>query len=91
MSVPPAATFASRADPGLVRASGSGVFHRAPEPDAAPFVVVGSKVEIGQKLAVLEAMKVFTSIVAPRAGEVVEILVADGEEVETGTPLLRIA
>jgi acetyl-CoA carboxylase biotin carboxyl carrier protein len=67
-----------------------GVFHRTPAPDAAPFVTVGATVEAGQTLCLIEAMKVFTAIAAPRAGTVEAILVATGEEVEAGQPLFRL-
>jgi acetyl-CoA carboxylase biotin carboxyl carrier protein len=82
-SVPPAASDA-------VRSPSFGVFHRTPAPDASPFVVVGSVVDAGQTLGLIEAMKVFTAIVAPHTGIVDAILAESGAEVEVGQPLFRI-
>ena len=62
-----------------------------PEPGAPPFVEVGAEVKVGQTLALLEAMKMFTDLPSPVAGVVMEIRVEDGQGVKTGTPLFRIA
>jgi acetyl-CoA carboxylase biotin carboxyl carrier protein len=59
-------------------------------PEAKPFVEVGSVVKIGDKLLLVEAMKTFNDIVAPRAGKVVSILVVDGAPVEYDQPLMII-
>jgi len=67
-----------------------GVFYRAPEPGAPPFVEVGSRVEPGQTVAIIEAMKVFTSVPAGVRGVVREVLVADREFVEFDQPLLVV-
>lgn len=67
-----------------------GIVHRGPNPGAAPFVEVGSHVEAGQALCIIEAMKVFTSLTAERAGTVRRILIADGAEVEQGQVLMEI-
>ena len=61
-----------------------------PRPSAKAFVEVGSQVEAGDKLLLVEAMKTFNDIVAPRAGTVTAILVEDGQPVEYGEPLLVI-
>jgi acetyl-CoA carboxylase biotin carboxyl carrier protein len=68
---------------------GGVVYFRA-TPDAPPFVEAGSKVQAGDPLCVIEAMKVFNTIRAERDGIVAEILVAPGSEVEAGQPLLRL-
>lgn len=68
-----------------------GIFHRAPNPGANPFVSVGDSVEVGQSLFIVEAMKVFNTITAERAGKVVRFLVEDGQEVDAGQPVLEIA
>ncbi|MVA73015.1 biotin/lipoyl-binding protein [Agrobacterium vitis] len=68
-----------------------GIFHRAPNPGANPFVSVGDSVEVGQSLFIVEAMKVFNTITAERAGKVVRLLVEDGQEVDAGQPVLEIA
>ena len=62
-----------------------------PEPDALPFVEVGAEVKVGQTLALLEAMKMFTDLPSPVDGVVMEIRVENGQGVKTGTPLFRIA
>jgi acetyl-CoA carboxylase biotin carboxyl carrier protein len=59
-------------------------------PEAKPFVEVGSMVKTGDKLLLVEAMKTFNDIVAPWAGKVVNILVADGAPVEYDQPLMII-
>ncbi|MCP1335677.1 acetyl-CoA carboxylase biotin carboxyl carrier protein [Futiania mangrovi] len=65
-----------------------GTVYVAPEPGAAAFVQVGDQVQEGQTLFIVEAMKVMNPIAAPRGGRVKQILVADGEPVEYGEPLL---
>ena len=62
-----------------------------PEPGSPPFVEVGAEVKVGQTLAVLEAMKMFTDLPSPVDGVVMEIRVENGQGVKTGTPLFRIA
>jgi len=62
-----------------------------PEPGAPPFVEVGAEVKVGQTLAVLEAMKMFTDLPSPVDGVVTEVRVENGQGVKTGTPLFRIA
>ena len=66
------------------------IYHH-PEPGAPPFVEVGAEVRVGQTLALLEAMKMFTELPSPVDGVLVAILVESGQGVKTGTPLLRIA
>ncbi|HEX8901888.1 acetyl-CoA carboxylase biotin carboxyl carrier protein, partial [Vitreimonas sp.] len=65
-----------------------GTAYLSPEPGAATFVKVGDSVTAGQTLMVVEAMKTFNPIPAPRAGKVVAILVADSQPVEYGEPLV---
>ena len=62
-----------------------------PEPGAPSFVEVGAEVKVGQTLALLEAMKMFTDLPSPVDGVVMEIRVENGQGVKTGTPLFRIA
>lgn len=73
-----------------VRASLSGLVYLSPSPGAPDFVAVGRRVEAGDVVAVIEAMKVFNEIRAERAGTVEALLVASGEEVEAGQLLMRI-
>ena len=68
-----------------------GVFYAAPAPGDEPFVRVGSKVKAGETLCIIEAMKVLNEVAAEADGEVVEICAADGELVEYGACIMRIA
>jgi acetyl-CoA carboxylase biotin carboxyl carrier protein len=90
----PAAVPAKPADlaahPGLVKSPMVGVAYLAPEPGAAPFISVGQAVEAGQTVLLIEAMKTFNQIKAPRAGTVTAVLVASGAPVEYDEPLLVI-
>ena len=67
-----------------------GTFYRAPSPDAPPFVEIGSIVEAGQPICLIEVMKLFTTINAETAGRVVEIGAENGELVEYGRALFVI-
>lgn len=68
-----------------------GTAYRRPSPGAKAFVEIGSEVRVGDKLLLIEAMKTFNDIVAPRAGTVTAIFVEDGHPVEYGEPLVVIA
>ena len=76
--------------PGAVPSPMVGTGYRRPSPDAKPFVEVGSTVAVGEKLLLIEAMKTFNEIVAPRAGTISAIFVEDGQPVEFGEALLVI-
>ena len=76
--------------PGSVPSPMVGTAYRRPSPEAKLFVDVGSKVEAGDKLLLIEAMKTFNEIVAPRSGTVTAVFVEDGQPVEFGEPLLVI-
>jgi acetyl-CoA carboxylase biotin carboxyl carrier protein len=76
--------------PGAVISPMVGTAYRKPSPEAKNFVEIGSRVEVGDKLLLIEAMKTFNDIVAPRAGTVTAIFVEDGQPVEYGEPLLVI-
>jgi acetyl-CoA carboxylase biotin carboxyl carrier protein len=67
-----------------------GTFYRAPAPGEAPFVEVGDRVKAGQSVCIIEAMKLMNEIEAEVSGQVMEILVQNGEPVEYGQPLMRI-
>jgi acetyl-CoA carboxylase biotin carboxyl carrier protein len=67
-----------------------GTFYRSPSPEAGSFTEVGSKVTADSVLCIVEAMKVMNEIKAELSGEVVEILVENGEPVEFGQPLFLI-
>lgn len=68
-----------------------GVFWRAPEPGAAPFVEQGAQVAVGQPLCIVEIMKLMQQVIADVAGVVTAIHVGNGEQVEFDTPLFSIA
>ena len=92
---PSAAETAAAARPGLphpgaVLSPMVGTAYRKPSPEAKSFVEIGSKVQAGDKVLLIEAMKTFNEIVAPRAGTVTAIFVDDGTPVEYGEPLLVI-
>lgn len=76
--------------PGLVTSPMVGVAYLAPEPGAAPFITLGSKVTVGQTVLLIEAMKTFNQIKATRAGTVTRILVDAGTPVEYGEPLVLV-
>jgi acetyl-CoA carboxylase biotin carboxyl carrier protein len=76
--------------PGAVNSPMVGVAYLSSEPTAAPFVTLGSKVTQGQTLLLIEAMKTYNQIKAPRAGTVTRILVESGTPVEFGEPLMIV-
>jgi acetyl-CoA carboxylase biotin carboxyl carrier protein len=67
-----------------------GTFYRAPAPGESPFVNVGDRVTEGQTVCILEAMKLMNEIEAEVTGEIVEILVENGQAIEYGQPLMRV-
>jgi acetyl-CoA carboxylase biotin carboxyl carrier protein len=67
-----------------------GVVYLSPDPSAKPFISIGREVAAGDTICLVEAMKTFNPVKAPRAGTVSEILVQEGETVEFGTPLVVI-
>ena len=67
-----------------------GIAYLSAEPGAAPFVTLGQTVTAGQTVLLIEAMKTFNQIKAPRAGTVTRILVSSGEPVEYDQPLFVI-
>jgi len=67
-----------------------GTFYRAVSPDSDPFVTVGARVQEDSVLCIIEAMKVMNEIKAELDGEIVEVLVENGEPVEYGQPLFLI-
>jgi acetyl-CoA carboxylase biotin carboxyl carrier protein len=92
----PAAPATAEAPPGLppgvreVRSPMVGTFYRRPSPDAQPYVSVGDAVREDSVVCIVEAMKLNNEIRAELEGEVVEILVEDGQPVEFDQPLFRV-
>lgn len=90
-AAPQAATSAPVAETPLANVVNSpmvGIAYLSADPASAPFVSVGQAVTLGQTLLLIEAMKTFNQIKAPRAGTVTRILIAAGAPVEYGEPLL---
>ena len=92
----PTAASASSAPPPVLDSAGTvpspmvGIPYLSAEPGAPPYVTVGQAVAAGQTVMLIEAMKTFNQIKAPRAGTVTRILVSSGEPVEYDQPLLVI-
>ncbi len=93
-AAPVAAAVSSSSDaaghPGAVASPMVGTAYRRASPDAKAFIEVGSQVKQGDKVLLVEAMKTFNEIVAPRSGTVTAIFVEDGQPVEYGETLLVI-
>lgn len=87
---PLAPAAAPAVHPGTVRSPMVGTAYRRPSPDAKPFVEIGTMVKTGDKILLIEAMKTFNEIVAPRTGTLTQLLVDDGQPVEFGEPLFVI-
>ncbi|HEY2555134.1 MAG TPA: biotin/lipoyl-containing protein, partial [Candidatus Cybelea sp.] len=68
----------------------TGVFYRASSPEAAPYVEVGDRVEIGDVVCVLEAMKLFNEIQSDYAGTILRIVPGNGELVSQGEDIFWI-
>jgi len=65
-----------------------GTFYRSPQPGAAPFVEIGSRVERGATLCIIEVMKLMNSVEAEVAGTVIDIRVGDAQPVRPGQVLI---
>ncbi len=74
----------------VVSAPSVGVVWRAPEPGAAPFVAVGSRLEIGDTICIVEIMKLMNNVASPVSGVVTAVHAENGASVEFGTPLFSI-
>ncbi|MFT8368311.1 MAG: acetyl-CoA carboxylase biotin carboxyl carrier protein [Acetobacter papayae] len=85
----PAAADLSR-HPGAVSSPMVGVAYLTPDPSSPPFVTEGQTVSAGQTLLLIEAMKTFNQIKAPKSGTLKALLVASGDPVEFGQPLAII-
>ncbi len=86
----PPDTAADTVGEGAVRSPMVGTAYLAAEPGAASFVAVGDRIEEGETLLIVEAMKVMNPIRAPHGGIVTQILVSDGRPVEYGQVLMVI-
>ncbi len=91
-SVPPPPPMPRVDDPNVVSITSPfvGTFYRAPSPDAAPFVDVGTDIRAGQVLCIVEAMKLMNEIESEIAGTIVEVVGDNGKPVEYGDVLFRV-
>jgi acetyl-CoA carboxylase biotin carboxyl carrier protein len=87
-SAPPPAAADPSEDPGVVPSPMVGTAYLQAEPEAPAFVKIGDTVAEGQTILIIEAMKTMNQIAAPRSGKIKRILVADGQPVEFGAPLM---
>jgi acetyl-CoA carboxylase biotin carboxyl carrier protein len=102
MAMPAAAAAAPAATPATATVEASipsghavtspmvGTFYRSSAPGNKPFVEVGQRVDVGDTLCIIEAMKMFNQIEADKAGAIKAILVENGQPVEYGQPLFVI-
>ncbi len=77
-------------DQHVVKSPIVGTFYRSSAPDAKPFANIGDRVAKGQTLCIVEAMKLMNEIESDCDGEVLEILVSNGQPVEFGEPMFRL-
>ena len=87
---PPPAAASTRSDLQDITAPMVGTFYRAPAPGEPSFIEVGNRVDVGQPVCILEAMKLMNELESEVSGEVVEILVDNGTPVEFGQVLMRV-
>ena len=96
----PAATISDLVEEPVAAAAGSpdyaiaapmiGTFYASPSPGSPPFVKVGDAIQAGQTIGIIEAMKIMNEIPADRGGVVTEVVAANGQPVEYGSPLIRL-
>lgn len=88
----PAVPAAPVVDPSLVEITSPmvGTFYRSPAPDESAFVEVGDRIQSGQTVCIIEAMKLMNELEAEVSGEIVDILVENAEPIEFGQPLMRV-
>ncbi len=90
LSVAPQTPTPVTVDTELIKSPMVGTFYTAPSPDQPAFVSVGSRIESGDVICIIEAMKLMNEMKAEISGEVVEILVKNGQAVEFDQPLLKV-
>lgn len=89
-TIKPKETTKSNENYQIVKSPMVGTFYLKPSPTEKPYVEIGQTIKKGETLCIIEAMKLMNEIESEYAGEIVEILVKDGETVEYGTELFRI-
>ena len=87
---PPAAQPEAGQEGHVVKAPMVGTFYRSPSPDAKAFIEVGQPIKEGQTICIIEAMKTFNPIKAPKAGTVAQVLIDNAQPVEFGQPLFIV-
>jgi acetyl-CoA carboxylase biotin carboxyl carrier protein len=87
LAATPAPAAASEDEGSKITSPMVGTFYRASSPDSAPYVELGSRVELGQTVCIIEAMKLMNEIKAEQAGTVSKVLVENAQPVEFGQPL----
>jgi acetyl-CoA carboxylase biotin carboxyl carrier protein len=90
VAAPPPPPVEASAHPGAITSPMVGVAYLSPEPGAAAFVTVGQQISAGQTLLLIEAMKTFNQIKAPKSGTVTRILVENSAPVEYGEALMIV-
>jgi acetyl-CoA carboxylase biotin carboxyl carrier protein len=90
VSAPPAEATPVKEDLHMVRSPIVGTYYESPSPGSPPFVKPGDMVEAGQIICIVEAMKLMNEIEADASGEVVKVLVANGQPIEYGQELFAI-
>jgi acetyl-CoA carboxylase biotin carboxyl carrier protein len=89
-SAPAAAQGDSEAGLHIVKSPIVGTYYGSPSPGAAPFVGPGDRVEKGQVICIVEAMKLMNEIESDASGEIVKCLVSNGQPIEFGQPLFSV-
>ncbi len=74
----------------LIKSPMVGTFYAAPAPDQPPYISVGAKIKEGDVLCIIEAMKLMNEIKSESVGEVIEIMVKNGQPVEFDQPLFKV-
>ncbi|MFL2996289.1 MAG: acetyl-CoA carboxylase biotin carboxyl carrier protein [Cytophagales bacterium] len=74
----------------IVKSPMIGTFYRSPNPESDPFISEGDSIKIGQKVCIIEAMKLFNDIESEISGKIVKILVDDNSPVEFDQPLFEV-
>jgi len=86
----PAAPAVAEEDLHIVKSPIVGTYYGSPSPGSSPFVSVGDRIEKGQVICIIEAMKLMNEIEADASGEIVKCLVSNGQPIEFGQPLFSI-
>jgi acetyl-CoA carboxylase biotin carboxyl carrier protein len=86
----PEQPVATAPEPDILAAPMFGILHLTPAPNAPAYVQVGDRISAGQQLCLIEAMKMFNTVVSDRDGRLDAILAVAGSEITSGQPLFRI-